>query len=502
MIFSKFLAAAVTSVFIACAGGVRSHAAVFGDFEYTDNGTTITIDQHTNHQKTGPVVIPSTIEGKPVTIIGPGAFWWSTKITGVTIQPGVTTVKEAAFANCAALSSVQLPEGLTTLETQAFGDCAKLRTLHLPSTLRVAADFSGYGSRLETVTFAPATPAIPARVLAGCHRVRSVTIPSSVKRIEDFAFAYCYSLETIQLPPGLTEIGMEAFSECTTVKEILIPSSVNSIGNFAFSSTAIREIHLPKNIKSLGEGVFASCWALEQVRLPSSLREIPAKSFSRCFKLETLVIPEGVTRIGEFAFTFCPFARVTFPPSIREIHKGAFMDCGSLRTAVFTGKAPSVASRIFAGTARDFTIYLEESTTRFTLPRWKGYPTTKPRPEITVTSPDGAELTHDYDVSGTTQKFPSGIVGKKDSYRNFTFLNTGIRPLTNLTATIQGGNSGDFVIKPLKKTSLAPGKAVTVRIRFSPLEAGKRRSQLRIGSNDASENPLLLALHATGLIEN
>jgi uncharacterized membrane protein len=105
-------------------------------------------------------------------------------------------------------------------------------------------------------------------------------------------------------------------------------------------------------------------------------------------------------------------------------------------------------------------------------------------------------------VTGAKQSFTPSIVGKKGSDRNFTILNSGIRPLTNLTVTIQGGDAADFTVKALKKTSLAPGKSITLRAKFYPLDSGKRRSQLRIGSSDSNEKPYLIDLIGTGLRRN
>ncbi|RYD18130.1 MAG: DUF1573 domain-containing protein [Verrucomicrobiaceae bacterium] len=99
-------------------------------------------------------------------------------------------------------------------------------------------------------------------------------------------------------------------------------------------------------------------------------------------------------------------------------------------------------------------------------------------------------------------EIPPGIVGRKDSYRTFVIHNAGTLPLTNLTATVQSGDSKDFVIQPLKKTSIAPGKTIILKVRFAPTRTGKRNSQLRIGSNDANENPYTFGLTANGLEKN
>ena len=56
-----------------------SHAAVSGDFTYTDRGDTITITRYNGTG--GDIIIPDTIDGKPVTTIGSYAFMDKVKKT-------------------------------------------------------------------------------------------------------------------------------------------------------------------------------------------------------------------------------------------------------------------------------------------------------------------------------------------------------------------------------------------------------------------------------------
>ncbi|RYD34702.1 MAG: leucine-rich repeat domain-containing protein, partial [Verrucomicrobiaceae bacterium] len=158
MIFPNFLATAAAVIAITSAATHWSEADTFGDFGYTDNGASITINEHINSDKSGPVVVPATINGKPVTVIGYRAFWRSNKITSVTLPaglisvesfafrscstlhtvtfgPGLVSVGDNAFWLCSSLTNVNLPEGLVSLGTSSFWGCRKLKSIHLPSTL-------------------------------------------------------------------------------------------------------------------------------------------------------------------------------------------------------------------------------------------------------------------------------------------------------------------------------------------------------------------------------
>lgn len=69
----------------------------FGDFTYTDDGTSISITDYPT-TATGAVVIPETIAGKPVTAIGAHAFSSCASITDLMIPQTVISIGSYAFS--------------------------------------------------------------------------------------------------------------------------------------------------------------------------------------------------------------------------------------------------------------------------------------------------------------------------------------------------------------------------------------------------------------------
>src|ERR1041384_2837828 len=92
-------------------------AALQAQFTFTTNNGTITITGYTGTG--GVVVIPSTINGLPVTSIGYEAFQDSS-ITGVTIPNSVTNIGEAAFSYCYSLTDFTIPDSVTSIGDFAF----------------------------------------------------------------------------------------------------------------------------------------------------------------------------------------------------------------------------------------------------------------------------------------------------------------------------------------------------------------------------------------------
>src|SRR5215472_12973504 len=72
--------------------------ATQAQFSYVTNNGAITITGYTGPG--GSVIIPSTINGLPVTSIGESAFYYKPSLTNVTIPSSVLTLEASAFESC------------------------------------------------------------------------------------------------------------------------------------------------------------------------------------------------------------------------------------------------------------------------------------------------------------------------------------------------------------------------------------------------------------------
>ena len=104
------------------------HPLHSGDYAYAllDDGT-VEITSYGGADT--EIVIPDTLDGKPVTAIGERAFYYSLSLTSVTIPDSVTHISQKAFSCCFQLTSITLPSGLTAIESGTFDLCKSLTTI-------------------------------------------------------------------------------------------------------------------------------------------------------------------------------------------------------------------------------------------------------------------------------------------------------------------------------------------------------------------------------------
>ena len=374
-----------------CGMAVAS-ADQFGNFTYTDDGSSITITGYPTTE-VGVVIIPDTIVSKPVTAIGANAFQYCNGLTSVTIPSNVSSIGNYAFYNCSGLQSVSLPTGLTVIATGAFWNCTGLPSMTIP-----------YG-----------TVSIGANAFKTCTGMTSLSIPSSVTNIGIGAFAGCGGLVNLVIPSTITSIAAGTFSSCSGLTSLTIPASVTIIGDQAFQyCRGLTSIHIPASVMTIGTfnyKVFDSCSSLIAITvdaanpsyssvdgfltnktqttllvcpagksggltIPSCVTSIGALAFLNCAKVTGVNFPPSVTSLGGQAFSNCiGLTTLTFPSSITSIENQAFSGCSSLLTAYFKGNAPTIIyTNSFQATASGFTIYYLEGTTGFTSPTWFGYP--------------------------------------------------------------------------------------------------------------------------------
>ena len=152
------------------------YEGVLGDLSYygTTTGDAICIGD-CEPSATGDLVIPETIDGKPVIHIAENAFSRCTNLTSITIPDSVTSIGRKAFSYCTNLTSITIPDNVTSIGSAAFWGCASLTSITIPDSVTSIGSSNFYG----------------------CTSLTSITIPDSVTSIGSQAFFGCIGATSI-----------------------------------------------------------------------------------------------------------------------------------------------------------------------------------------------------------------------------------------------------------------------------------------------------------------
>lgn len=90
------------------------------------------------------LVIPDTIDGQTVTVIGKDCFSGCTELTSVILPNTLAEIDDRAFSGCASLRGIFVPEGVTRIGNGAFAECGSLEAIHLPTTVTTIGDRALY----------------------------------------------------------------------------------------------------------------------------------------------------------------------------------------------------------------------------------------------------------------------------------------------------------------------------------------------------------------------
>ena len=177
-------------------------------FTYVNHGDSIEITGFNN--SVSDVVIPSEIEGLPVTAISVGAFYLSA-ITSIEIPNTVTSIGEMAFLGCTSLKSVKLSTGVAKIDKNAFGSCSALQEIQVAKDNPNFSSLNGvlYSKKQDTLVIYPAAKADAAYI-----------IPSGVTSVAMYAFSENPYLETLTIPNSLIKVGDSAFYNCKNLRAV------------------------------------------------------------------------------------------------------------------------------------------------------------------------------------------------------------------------------------------------------------------------------------------
>lgn len=235
------------------------------------------------------VVVPGSVNGYPVTVIGSNAF-----------MSGYIPIR-----------SVTLPDTVKVIEEYAFGPCYELESVYLGNSLETIGDYAFEGTCL-----------------------RSVTLPDTLRSIGDGAFNCCYDLEELVIPAGVTHIGIGAFPDNSSLQLSVAE------GNTCYQYTQNCLIDLQTKTLILCRGPFENLDGMVEVIGPNA--------FER-YSTDILIVPDGVTTISERAFAYLDATTVVLPDTLKTIKNSAFF-CAYVESVDLGSSVETIEANAFSHT--------------------------------------------------------------------------------------------------------------------------------------------------------
>ena len=354
---------------------------------------------------------------------------YTTNITNVVIEDGITHVGNFAFNLCSGLTSVTIGKGVETIGNGAFDNCTNERftKLYIPDNVKSIGIFACSNNHLKYLCLGSGLKSIGNFAFdncqdlqyIGCYALTPPTVGYSafagVTPTAIYVDNYCKSnfqsadgwsafSEIIQTPYGYCGAGdgdeptnnvswgysmMDrtlSFSGSGAIKDFSTMGGPNAYpwNNPAINPkggeqnrywTGIEKIQMNKNITNVPDWAFAMQINCGSISLPSKLTSIGASALEEC-AFTSIDLPEGLETIDMYAFYGSKLTSVLFPSTLTSIGDDAFLDNDDL--AIITSARetpPTCADGAFGNGSTITAIYVPEGCTATykAADGWSGY---------------------------------------------------------------------------------------------------------------------------------
>ncbi len=231
---------------------LETQASPISDFEYETNDLgEITITKYIGQASI--IIIPSEINGKPV-----------------------SELDHKVFYDCADITDITIPDSILTIGIFVFNGCNNLQNINVSDN---NINFSSKGGVLFNKDGS-------SLIQFPCGRSGEYSIPSGTDIIGEWAFQECNQLLSVTIPDSVTTLDDGAFYKCSRLKSVKGGKNVSKIppGTFGFCKS-LSEIDLNDNLKAIEFDAFTDCKSLSRVTFPDSLSEMGERAIDGCSKI-------------------------------------------------------------------------------------------------------------------------------------------------------------------------------------------------------------------------
>lgn len=282
-------------------------------YRCADEGSFIRIEQCLH--ACGDIVLPSFIEGRPVTELAAGAFFGNADVRSVVLASPLASVGNRAFDGCASLERLEFPSDLDRFDISWVRRCARLAHLTLPGAASSLPPGLFAASHLKVLAIGPAMREVSAEALAGSKLERIEVHPDNpwletdgfglFEKGFERLISLAVPVERYEAPEGCRVIGRRACADNECLRKITLPNTVERVEAFAFASSRLECFDAPESLRDIGQKAFFCCSRLEDARLNDGLLSIKEGAFARS-GLRRLKIPASVEELRGQAFSNTP----------------------------------------------------------------------------------------------------------------------------------------------------------------------------------------------------
>ena len=299
------------------------------------------------------IEIPSTFNGKSVSVISVHAFKDCKMLSYITIPSSIEIIGDYAFEGCTSLKSLVIPNSVMRMKQTALYQCTALEKLTIGAGVAEPLDFSTLSSL--SVIIVDENNTIYTMVendlyskdeseLIVCLSAKNVTsfiVPENVTKINSQAFEHCQSLENIMISKNVVDIGYLALS-VSSVNSIVVDENnvaYKSISGNLYSKdggtllTYARgnintSFEIPQDVTKIQSYAFYGCDNLESLTIPSTVCEIPTNTILACNNLKTVKFSSGVVKVSTRSISNCAsLEKIIIPKTVTHIDNYAFWEC-------------------------------------------------------------------------------------------------------------------------------------------------------------------------------
>ena len=318
----------------------------YNGFKYMINNGEAIITRGTKVK--GEVVVPSEIDGYPVTKIAYMAFGSCDEMTKVSIPHSVKEISDYVFSYTDNLEYIEVNSNNSNFSSDDNGILynkdktvlivcprnIKTECIYLPDTIKTI-ESTAFEScnRIVEIHTGNSVEEIKRDAISSCNSLKKVVLGKNVETLGDYVFEGCPSLEKIVVNREnknyfSNEYGILFSKDKKTLikypcalayTEYTIPDTVEIIDKYAFSSCSLSSVIFGDNVREIEQSAFVDCENISEINLGKNIHTIGSDAFARCNSIENVIIPDNVIFVS-----------------------GAFSGCSNLKS-IYYGKSVSNA---------------------------------------------------------------------------------------------------------------------------------------------------------------